>query len=250
MSFKTSCLRFEGKVQSIWVMYWCVRIIGNRKISKTADRSCRIFRIVNCIPPCYHIPKNRPNFFSIGPILMKKFLVVQKHSLCLFSKKNILSLSVSHQILVISWKITLFLAKILNIGGEQTNSKIFSKMQSLDPGNIFLSPKCYNISKNDDFVFSQSCHVSKARKCFLISGRVTSYIDKLTKKLQKKLLYNSFRKTTQMSSETNKLEKLSEKQTKRMLLLHQFFFHAYRTDRKKVIEIFRRGLYSNFFVVF
>ncbi len=60
-------------------------------MSKTNERWCRIFGKLSRIipPPVSQWWKNWHNFFSIGQILPKKFLVRQKYSLCLFSKKQI-----------------------------------------------------------------------------------------------------------------------------------------------------------------
>ena len=101
------------------------------------------------------LTKNAPTFFLLVGYCRTKFWWKKNIHFVYFPKK-FLSLSVSHDFFAILVKICHFLRKIAYFGGKQTNSKIFEKMKSLKPGDSFSYRKCYNISKTDHLVLTES----------------------------------------------------------------------------------------------
>ena len=106
-------------------------------------------------PPVIQWWKNWHNFLSIGQILPKQILVRQKHSLCVFSKKNWLCLFptiLAH----FCPKFSLFCLKSRILVGNRQTQFCFSKIKSLDHEDVFGHLKCYKITKSHDFMFSRS----------------------------------------------------------------------------------------------
>ena len=93
------------------------------------------------------------NFFSIGVISMNKFLIAQKHSLCLFSRKKIEFVCFPRIWPRFSLNNGDFRLKTYILMGNRQTNFFYTKMKSLNKVDAFSSPKCYNVFQNDNFLW-------------------------------------------------------------------------------------------------
>ena len=107
-------------------------------------------------PPVNHCDKNGHNFFSIGPISMKKILGRKKHPLCLFSRKIFDFVCFPRKFDQFYQKTTFFRSNYQILVGNRQSCFFSKKCKSLSPGDAFPYPKFSNTSKSENVKHTES----------------------------------------------------------------------------------------------